>query len=225
MTRYRFQCNLSKVSEGFQKVSRMTGTTTMTTGRLPQPVHPTDETTPGPDDLEPLRRFLGLHDHESGNPDSLPPNEGSLRWWFADSGLVPGDSPISERDLRWALEVRAALVDKVREHMGEPRNGDAIEVLNRAAIRTGLRLCFGCPDDRPIHVDQEGVVGAVGALLGAAFLAELDGRWDRFRVCGNPGCSEVFYDHSRNRSGKWCTMATCGNRAKVRAFRERQASG
>jgi hypothetical protein len=197
----------------------------MATRRLPQPVHPRDETTPAPADLELLRGFLSLHDHEPGNPDSLPPDEESLRWWLADSGLVPDDTPVSEDHLGWALEVRAALVDKVREHMGDPRNADAIELLNRAATRTGLRLCFGCPDDRPIHVDEEGVLGAVGALLGEAFLAELDGRWDRFRLCGDPGCSAVFYDRSRNRSGKWCSMATCGNRAKVRAFRERQASG
>jgi hypothetical protein len=193
--------------------------------RLPQPVHPRDGTTPAPEDLELLRRFLSLHDHEPGNSDSLPPDEASLRWWLADSGLVPDDTSVPDDDLGWALEVRDALVDKVREHMGRPRDGDAIELLNRAATRSGLRICFGCPEDRPIHVDEEGVLGAVGALLGAAFLAELDGRWDRFRLCGDPGCSAVFYDRSRNRSGKWCSMATCGNRAKVRAFRERQASG
>jgi hypothetical protein len=191
--------------------------------RLPQPVHPRDETTPAPDDLEPLRSLLSLHDHEPGNPDSLSPDVDTLRWWFETSGQLPRGAPIGDADLRWALEVRAALVSKVRETMGEPRDMGAADLLNRAAARTGLRLCFGCQDDRPIHVDAEGVAGVVGALLGAAFLAELDGRWERFRLC--PGCSEVFYDHSRNRSGKWCSMAACGNRAKVRAFRERQAAG
>lgn len=197
----------------------------MDTTRLPQPVHPRDQTTPAPDDLEALRAFLALHDHEAGNPDSLPPDTDTLRWWLETSGQLPHGARITDADLRWALTVRAALVEKVRETMGEPRDVDAVDVLNRAATRTGLRLCFGCPDDRPVHVDAEGVVGAIGALLGAAFLAELDGRWERFRVCGGPGCSEVFYDHSRNRSGKWCSMAACGNRAKVRAFRERHATG
>lgn len=195
------------------------------TTRLPQPVHPRDETTPAPEDLEVLRAFLALHDHEAGNPDSLPPDTDTLRWWLETSGQLPRRARITDADLRWALAVRAALVAKVRETMGEPRDADASDVLNRAATRTGLRPCFGCPDDRPINVDAEGVVGAIGALLGAAFIAELEGRWERFRVCGNPGCSEVFYDDSRNRSRKWCSMATCGNRAKVRAFRERQAAG
>jgi predicted RNA-binding Zn ribbon-like protein len=197
----------------------------METRRFPQPVHPRDETEPAPEDLELLRAFLSLHDHEPGNADSLAPDTDSLRWWLETAGQLSPADRVTDEDLRWALEVRAALVQKVRENMDEPRDADAIELLNRAAERTGLRPCFGCPDDRPIHVDEGGVVGAVGALLGAAFLAELDGRWDRFRLCGDPTCSTVFYDRSRNRSGKWCSMSTCGNRAKVRAFRERQAAG
>ncbi|HEX6579263.1 MAG TPA: CGNR zinc finger domain-containing protein, partial [Actinomycetota bacterium] len=34
----------------------------------------------------------------------------------------------------------------------------------------------------------------------------------------------VFFDRSKNKSGKWCSMNACGNRAKVRAFRARQAA-
>jgi len=199
--------------------------TETTVARLPQPVHPRDETTPAPEDLEPLRRFLSLHDHEPGNPDAIEPDTGSLRWWFAANGLVANEDTLSEKDLRWARKIRAALVAKVRETMGAPPDARAIEVLNRAALRTELRLCFGGRDDRPIRVDADGVAGALGTLLAAAFLAELDGRWERFRICGDPGCASVFYDRSRNRSGKWCSMATCGNRAKVRAFRERSAAG
>jgi predicted RNA-binding Zn ribbon-like protein len=193
--------------------------------KLPQPVHPREETAPAPDELEVLRRFLSLHDHEAGNPDSLPPDTDTLRWWFETVGQRSSGAPVADADLRWALDVRTALVAKVRENMGEPRDDDALDLLNRAAERTGLRPRFGYPYDRPIHVDTDGLLGTVGALLGAAYLAELDGRWERFRLCSDPGCATVFYDRSRNRSGKWCSMATCGNRAKVRAFRERQATG
>ena len=59
-------------------------------------------------------------------------------------------------------------------------------------------------------------------ILAIAFLAELDGSWSRFKECGDPTCRSVFYDRSKNRSGKWCVMAECGNRAKVRAYRERE---
>lgn len=192
--------------------------------RLPQPVHERVETPPAPGDLELVRAFLSLHDHEQGNPDGLPPSLESLRWWLTSKALVEEHDHIKDQDLAWALRVRDALTAKVRENMGEPADPTATELLNRAAEQTGLRVCFGCSEDSPIHVEATGVRGAIGKILGSAFLAELDGRWERFRVCHDPGCSSVFFDHSRNRSGKWCSMSSCGNRAKVRAFRERQAA-
>jgi hypothetical protein len=195
----------------------------MEASRIPQPVHARDETSPAPEDLELLRSFLSLHDHEPGNPDSLPPTAESLRWWLKSKGLIRRQADARGHDLDWGLHVKGALTAKVRENMGEPRDPAAIELLNRAARETGLRPCFGCPDDVPIHVDTGGVRGAIGTLLGAAFLAELDERWSRFRVCNDSGCSSVFYDRSKNRTGKWCSMSSCGNRAKVRAFRERKA--
>jgi predicted RNA-binding Zn ribbon-like protein len=195
----------------------------MAISRLPQPVHPNVEVTAAPEDLEPLRSFLYLHDHVAGDRTSLPPDADSLRWWLRTHGHLAHDEEISDEEAAWALTVRAALVAKVRGTSG-PRHDEAAGVLNRAAERAGLRTCFGCEDDQPIHVDADGVAGAIGALLGAAFLAELDGRWERFRVCDDPTCSEVFYDRSRNRSGRWCSMATCGNRNKVRTFRARHAT-
>lgn len=197
----------------------------METKRLPQPVHERVETSPAPGDLELVRAFLSLHDHEQGDPDGLPPSLESLRWWLASRSLVEEEDAVKDQDLAWALRVRDALTAKVRENMGEPPDAKATEFLNRAAEQTGLRVCFGCGDDGPIHVDATGVRGAIGRILGSAFLAELDGRWERFRVCHDPGCSSVFFDGSKNKSGKWCSMSACGNRAKVRAFRERQAAG
>ena len=34
----------------------------------------------------------------------------------------------------------------------------------------------------------------------------------------------AFYDRSKNRSGRWCSMDSCGNVEKARAFRERNRS-
>lgn len=195
----------------------------MASNRLPQPVHPRGDVTPAPEDLEALRSFLSLHDHAPGDRSSLPPDADTVRWWLAANGFVRDRDEVSEEEAAWALEVRAALISRVG---AADRAGDPVVagLLDRAARRAGLRPCFGCDDERPIHVDAEGVPGAIGQLLGAAFLAEVDGRWERFGICGDPTCSAVFYDRSRNRSGKWCSMATCGNRNKVRAFRERHAS-
>lgn len=39
---------------------------------------------------------------------------------------------------------------------------------------------------------------------------------DRVRECPGTGCTWLFLDQSRNRSRRWCSMTTCGNRAKAR---------
>ena len=123
-------------------------------------------------------------------------------------------------DVTWAQAIRDALVDKVRQNMGATTGADTDRCLNDAAAETGLRPRF---DEPRLVPTVDGVRGAIGHLLGVAFLAELDGSWHRFRLCADPTCTTVFYDRSKNHSAKWCSMQTCGNRNKVRAFRRRHA--
>jgi predicted RNA-binding Zn ribbon-like protein len=54
------------------------------------------------------------------------------------------------------------------------------------------------------------------ARSGAEIVAE--GSRARIRLCANPDCGLLFYDNSRTRQRRWCSMAVCGNRSKVAAF-------
>ena len=45
---------------------------------------------------------------------------------------------------------------------------------------------------------------------------------ERVKRCPGEGCGWLFLDTSRNGSRRWCDMASCGNRARVRAFAARQ---
>jgi predicted RNA-binding Zn ribbon-like protein len=46
------------------------------------------------------------------------------------------------------------------------------------------------------------------------------------RECGGSACTWLFLDHSRNRSRRWCSMETCGNRAKAhRHYRRKSEPG
>ncbi len=46
---------------------------------------------------------------------------------------------------------------------------------------------------------------------------------DRLGQCPGEECGWMFYDGSRSRRRKWCDMGDCGNVAKVRRFREKEA--
>lgn len=44
----------------------------------------------------------------------------------------------------------------------------------------------------------------------------------RVRECAGDPCGWLFLDTSRNRTRRWCSMASCGNRAKARRHYERR---
>jgi hypothetical protein len=195
----------------------------MAAERIPQPVHDKDRASPAPGDLELVRSALALHDHERGNATSLPPSTESLDWWLRSRGLLRERERATRADLRWALGVLSDLQQTV-DGVDPPAGRRAIARLDDAARRTDLRPRFGPGNEDHLGTELKGVRGAIGRLLGIAFLAQLDGTWQRLRACSDPTCLSVFYDRSRNRSGRWCSMSSCGNRNKVRSFRERSKS-
>jgi predicted RNA-binding Zn ribbon-like protein len=47
----------------------------------------------------------------------------------------------------------------------------------------------------------------------------------RIRICHNPACRALFFDRSQAGHRRWCSMARCGNVAKVQRHRRRAAEG
>lgn len=53
-------------------------------------------------------------------------------------------------------------------------------------------------------------------------LAQQADTWRRLKRCKNEACGSAFYDRSRNNSGVWHDVKTCGNVANLRASRARK---
>jgi predicted RNA-binding Zn ribbon-like protein len=82
-------------------------------------------------------------------------------------------------------------------------------------------------DDGTLRLEPAagGIAGALGQIAAGVYAAVADGVWERFKACDRDTCRWAFYDHSKNRSGRWCSMGVCGNREKsLRAYRRRQKS-
>ena len=60
------------------------------------------------------------------------------------------------------------------------------------------------------------------ARSAAQLLLKRDPR--RFKQCEGPTCSLVFYDESKPRTRRWCSMAFCGKDAKVNSLSARRHS-
>lgn len=48
---------------------------------------------------------------------------------------------------------------------------------------------------------------------------------ERVRQCEAHDCTLLFHDLTKSHRRRWCSMALCGNRMKVAAFRSRQKAG
>jgi predicted RNA-binding Zn ribbon-like protein len=177
---------------------------------------------PAPGALETVRSFVNTHDFDDEIEQLAGPGE--LVAWLAEHDLFGDDlaaDQASAGDLRRAIELREALRAQLRAHHGDPLDPRAATVLDATARRARLTLRFTGGEQTALEPVAGGVDGALGRLLAIVKDAIDDGTWPRLKVCAADSCQWAFYDESRNRSATWCDMRVCGNRAKVRGFRER----
>jgi predicted RNA-binding Zn ribbon-like protein len=96
------------------------------------------------------------------------------------------------------------------------------KAIGKAMTRAGLSASaaggfeWGWPD-APIGVDRVAwwVVRSAAELLTSEDLTSV-------RECAGYDCGRLFMDGTKNRSRRWCAMASCGNRAKGRRHYERR---
>jgi predicted RNA-binding Zn ribbon-like protein len=177
-----------------------------------------------PGDLELVRRFVNTRDVEEGTDELDGPD--SLLDWFSGMNLLDDEAIADEEDLERALAlregIRSLLLAKSNGEVVEPAN---LRELNRVAGSVCLRVRFDEDGIATLGPESSGMSAALGRILAAVVRATDEGIWDRLKVCTNDACQWAFYDRSKNRSGKWCTMEVCGNRMKARTFRQRQGTG
>jgi predicted RNA-binding Zn ribbon-like protein len=175
-----------------------------------------------PVDVDLVGMFVNTLDLESGEDDLATPVD--LHAWFRQRDLLPDDAKVTQRGLVNAIAVREALRALIGVNNGMPLDPAAYELLTRTAERAGLAARFALDGSSSTQPTRPGLDGALGQILAAAHRAMALGIWRQLRLCGRDSCRWAFYDASKNQSKRWCSMETCGNRAKGEAFRHRHAT-
>jgi predicted RNA-binding Zn ribbon-like protein len=174
-----------------------------------------------PGRLDLIRQFVNSVDFDTGEEQLSSPE--SLRAWLAERDLMDTGEDVTEGDLRRAVDVREGMRALLLANNGAELDTTAVERLDRAASRAGLRVHV-VPGEGPcLAPDATGVDGALAELLGISARSVADGTWERFKACPRDVCRWAFYDCSKNRSKKWCDMDACGNVEKARSYRRRHA--
>jgi predicted RNA-binding Zn ribbon-like protein len=133
--------------------------------------------------------------------------------------------PVDEADLKHAIALREAVRAVIGGNSGQRIYPVDVATLNEAATASRLRMRFGADGKARLEPDANGPVGAMGRLVATLYSAMQDEEWERLKLCNSGTCRWAFFDRSKNQSSRWCTMATCGNRAKARRFREQHKPG
>ncbi|MGW4353522.1 CGNR zinc finger domain-containing protein [Nocardia sp. NPDC004582] len=140
--------------------------------------------------------------------------------WVVAAGILD-TAPDCSDALEPALRLREAAwrLMLATLHGHPPADADR-RLLNRRAHDAAPELTL-LPDGR---VRRAGTIDtALTAIARSAI--ELLGGPDRERLkeCGRDACTRLYLDTSRGGSRRWCDMTVCGNRAKGKAFRARNA--
>lgn len=169
-----------------------------------------------------------------GRLTDLLPDFAALVAWLERAGVLDAaeareiggrwrGTPEADEALQLALDLRDGILDAVDQILaGKPVRDPSVDTINRA-LAAGASVGEVVRDGRGFRRTTRRIVGdpaspvAAVAESAATLLSELD--WSRLGHCADPACVLYFYDTSKNRARRWCSMERCGNRAKVHAFR------
>ena len=176
------------------------------------------EEAPGP--LERVRLFVNTVHLEPPGPDEFgSPDRGAA--WLRTHGL--SDRPLTAGEATRLRELREIIRAALLAH-----NGEGDEQATGLALAQALSgTCAQWSRDGGTLALEPAGDSNVDRIRSAFAIAIYDamakGTWSRLKACRKDTCLYAFFDHSKNGSGTWCDMATCGNR--VKAAKRRARSG
>jgi predicted RNA-binding Zn ribbon-like protein len=154
----------------------------------------------------------------SPSPRELLKTPEDLDRWLVSAGLASAGPKAVARDLVVAHTLREAIYALANglQSGKEPRAARA--ALNRIAAGSAavpqLRAYGSFGHDGTAAELLATLAREAVLLFGSAVAGQI-------RQCASPVCTLYFVDTSRRGDRRWCSMAACGNRAKLDGFRKR----
>jgi predicted RNA-binding Zn ribbon-like protein len=164
--------------------------------------------------------FAGTVKHRNSSRQELLTESKLLSDWAVQAGLVDTAVDVTDDDFASAIDLREAIYRTVSARLERRRPQAAdVDLLNDRACGPQLtpRLL------RTGDLLRQGTAAQLFASLAADLLDLMAGPdIENVKRCSDPDCTRLYVDSSRAKNRHWCGMGTCGNKAKVKAFRERQ---
>lgn len=157
-----------------------------------------------------------LLNHSHGLEDRLETPE-DAEHFFKEVFAIKGK--LSRADFKSVLELRA-LLRHYFSFLIQLDPHDPTRELNAWLADYPLHLQLTTSATPQLTSLKEEKIFAPVIVAVYEFLRDLDPA--RLKKCANPNCSHLFYDVSKNNKRQWCSMQSCGNIMKARAFYARK---
>lgn len=174
--------------------------------------------TPAPERLVLVQDLANTVDLEMERDELRSPAE--LAGFAAAHGLELRFTPA---ELAEVLELREALRDVCQAHAGVDVPAASAVVLDRALGHASLVLSLDSSGGAVVRPAPglAGLPALVARMAADINAAVIDNTWPRLKACAADSCRWVYYDRSPAGRSRWCTMAICGSRNKMRQYRAR----
>ena len=168
---------------------------------------------PAPGELVRVHGFLNTWSDELGIEDFSTPK--STEKWLRAAGLWEGGKKLNDDEHQRILAFR----DLVRRFVLKQVSP---ELLTGGVFQISFGMKF--EEDYPVLVPEtdSACERVIGQLVAIIYNSIVDGTWARFKCCALPTCGWAYYDTTKSRTKRWCSMRTCGSRSKARRYYERR---
>jgi predicted RNA-binding Zn ribbon-like protein len=152
-------------------------------------------------------------------PRELLATPSDLDRWLVSAGLASVAPRASREDLKLARSLREAIYALASSLEANSLDPEARDVLNRIAAITPAVPVLEAEGRSALKGSAKSLIASLARDAVHLFGGE---NVHRIRQCQSPTCPIFFVDTSRSGQRRWCSMAACGNNAKVAALRERE---
>lgn len=151
--------------------------------------------------------------------ETLAAPENLAAWTAANGGARPAKPP-ARREFERAVELRELIHRLFDAHaQGKTPAARDLESLNAALAAAPARTTLKrSREGYEWDVDAKSgtALGLLAPVLWSAGDLLAGPKLGKVRRCANPECLYLFLDDSRAGKRRWCSMSSCGNRAKAR---------
>jgi predicted RNA-binding Zn ribbon-like protein len=154
-------------------------------------------------------------------PTDLLSTPADLDRWCVAAKLCEDVPGATQSELERAQTLREAVfrLARARVHRA-PFDAHDVALVNRVALAATPAPQLTDDGMRVERVSTDSLLSVI-ARAGVELLGSSGG--ERLKLCEGAGCSVFFLDSSRAGERRWCSMAACGNRAKLAEFRARKS--